>query len=246
MSKGMQATPWYYGSVYFFLHFQYNGAFLFCLFGMLFKILELSGVDISWANKSLPLLVPGVIMGFALTLLGFEISTWILVIAVGGAVFSFMGMIMLAQKFVMQRNSILSAFSPGIARVFAILSFFSFILKTFLQSVSVFPFLSSWVFSDRNLVIAWLHLVLIGMVTLGLFSIMISRNWGISKANPINQWGYLFIACFFGTEVLLVISPGQLIYKELIFLFSAAMLVIVAAWLFASFWEDKNDKQIET
>ncbi|WP_298367003.1 hypothetical protein [uncultured Lutibacter sp.] len=44
-------TELYYNTVYFYLHFLYNGFFVFCLFGILFKILKKQSIELSIKNQ---------------------------------------------------------------------------------------------------------------------------------------------------------------------------------------------------
>src|SRR5690349_9291702 len=44
MSNEMGHTNWYFFSIYFYLHFQYNGFFIFGIFSMFFNLLERKGI----------------------------------------------------------------------------------------------------------------------------------------------------------------------------------------------------------
>lgn len=63
MANGLGQSNWYYFAVYFYLHFQYNGFFLFGILGLFFKLLEERNVPVT-PTKALR---AGYIMGGYLT-----------------------------------------------------------------------------------------------------------------------------------------------------------------------------------
>src|SRR5690606_9532637 len=79
MAKGLSGTPLYNLSIYFYLHFQYNGWFTFAVLGLFFLCLEKNNIAIDNKNARtfLWLMVISCIAGFALSVLWTKPADWI-------------------------------------------------------------------------------------------------------------------------------------------------------------------------
>ncbi len=78
---------WYKLSIYFYLHFQYNGWFIVSLLGLMFCFLEQKNIKISINHRSfLWLLNSSVVLTFALSVLWTKPATLLYIIAFIGAV----------------------------------------------------------------------------------------------------------------------------------------------------------------
>ncbi len=78
----------YLASTYFYLHFQYNGFFIFSCLGLLFYHLKEKGILISSTENKMIfwLLFIGCFIGFGLSVLWLKLPVWIyLVIVLGNA-----------------------------------------------------------------------------------------------------------------------------------------------------------------
>ncbi len=160
-------------SIYFYLHFQYNGWFLFSIFA----------IFINWFNKRFLmqknelkwffiLMAIGIIPGYALSIIGYYktpivmINSYISVITQAVAIGIFTVFIY------KQKDKIKSQLSTITRRLWYI-AFFSLILKVIMQSLSLSPELANVAFAFRPLVIGYLHLVFICIVTFFLFGYLI-------------------------------------------------------------------------
>jgi len=152
-------------STYFYLHYQYNGFFLFSCVGLFLISLKESGIHISEKlNKNIfYLLFLGCFFGYGLSILWIEMSplfygffSLISVIQLTGA---FLLLFWIQKSNIFKRQNIIQKL---LLSVFG----FAFILKFTLQSLSVIPGLGIFAFSNINIVIAYLHLVLLMGISL--------------------------------------------------------------------------------
>ncbi len=156
---------WYKTSIYFFLHFQYNGWFILALLGILFYILEKRGVVFNLNQcKSFYLLVNiGIILTLFLSVLWFNPPLPFYVLGGIGAVvqglafFDLYGL--LREKF----SNFKSIFGKKEMFLFRIAGCLM-VAKLIMQLLSAHPYFAQLATSLKNLVIGYLHLVFLGIV----------------------------------------------------------------------------------
>lgn len=115
----------------------------------------------------------------------------------------------------------------------------SYTFKNVLQFGSALPELATMAFNSRPLIIAYLHLVLIGFVSFALLFFIIRLNF-IPSSRMIIINLILFIAAFTISELLLVfhqnIESGAL---WLLLMATLQLLAILIIWLKTLFWNLK-------
>ena len=156
---------WYKSSIYFYLHFQYNGWFILALLGLLFFILEEKGVQFNLQKlKSFFLLFNfGVLLTVFLSVLWFVPPIGIYILGGIGAV---------AQAFAFyELYWILREHFPVIKKTFGIQALFLFkiavglmVIKLLMQILSAHPYFASLAYHLKDFVIGYLHLVFLGIV----------------------------------------------------------------------------------
>ena len=156
---------WYKSSIYFYLHFQYNGWFILALLGILFFILEEKGVEFNRQKlKSFLLLFNfGVIFTLFLSILWFEPPVMFYVLGAVGAV---------AQAYAFyELYGILREHFKVIKQIFDTQSLFLLKIASFLMSVKLLmqlcsshPYFARLAFYLQDFVIGYLHLVFLGIV----------------------------------------------------------------------------------
>jgi hypothetical protein len=165
MMKGSHSQELTIGSLYFFLHFQYNGWFFFSCAGLFFYFLHQSGA--SWPSKTTMniwrLLVITVIPGYFLSALWMKLPFWMYALAIFAAILQLPAVFIFLKQ--LMSKTILPALTP-LARYCLTLSLVALSVKFILQALSCIPSLSVYAFGYRSLVIAFLHLVLLGFVSL--------------------------------------------------------------------------------
>lgn len=184
----------YFGSVYFYLHFQYNGWFLLSIFGFLLTYVSKTElVNISKASDIFfQVIIWTILPTWVLTLLWMNVYRSIEIMALAASVIQLIGLLF----FLKTLKSIFSRLRITINRsVFKlwIFSIFAFILKIILQTLSAIPQLNQYAFGIRPIVIGFLHLVLLGFVSIFLLGYLF-ENKLLQLNYPSSKWG-LWIFC---------------------------------------------------
>jgi hypothetical protein len=185
MVMGSHSQELTIGSLYFFLHFQYNGWFFFSCAGLFFYLLYNAGVP--WPKAATMtiwrLLAISVIPAYFLSALWMELPGWMY----GLAIFAAMIQLPAAYMFIKElyQNKVLTGLRP-MARYCLVLSLIAVSVKFILQALSCIHSLSIYAFGYRSLVIAFLHLVLLGFVSLFIIGYflqteLLPQNRGMKK-----------------------------------------------------------------
>jgi hypothetical protein len=206
MSAGIGQSHWYYFSIYFYLHFQYNGFFLFGILSLIFQLFE--GKQIDFSTRDVKRI--GLILAYA-CIPAYLLSTlWVQ----PGFVYNIIGgLAALAQLFAVGiLTRLLTANTNEIKQTFhrtscyiMMIMIISFAIKSILQLLSALPSVAQLAYELRPVTIAYLHLVLIGVISLALIvwyveSAFLDRRLG-------NKAILLFVLSFVGMEICLAVSP---------------------------------------
>lgn len=156
---------WYKTSIYFYLHFQYNGWFIYALLGALFYILEEHGFrfDARELKSFLFLLNCGVILSFFLSILWVKPPLPYYVFGFIGGAIQLLAFFQLYQILQAQIGSIEALFpkrSYIFLRVAAILLF----AKLLMQVISAHPYFAKLAFVLKDFIIGYLHMVFLGII----------------------------------------------------------------------------------
>ena len=217
----------YFMTVQWFIHFQLNGWFVLGALGLILLYFEERGFQIPWPTYQEWILSISVVMTFMLAV------TWA---APKPIFFQINGMAVIIQLiayfWILKSvfNLVKTDKLKGIARVLLILALISLVAKAILQGLLVFPSIAVISYSIRIYVIGFLHLVLLGVMTMGVSAVAIARGW-INEL-PISKMGWiLLIAGFVLTEVLLFLQ-GTLVWLEMGFLPGYNFWLFIASCLF--------------
>ena len=104
-----------------------------------------------------------------------------------------------------------------------------FIVKNVLQAISAIPAVADLAYAHRNLTIAYLHMVLVGFISLGAFAYVLKGNENNLRP-PVKSGLFLFVIAFVLTETLLVLN-GAGVNVE-IYGFSLPHLLLMISLLF--------------
>lgn len=214
-------TDLYYSLIYFYLHFQYNGWFTFALLGLLLHQLEKQGL--STANKLVKL-------GFLLKLIAVFPAYLLSVLWTSpGMVWNFLGGmaaftqligLVLILVFVFKHLTLIFKAHADLMKILFFTGAAAVCIQHVLMLLSAFPALSSIAFA-RNIVIAYLHLVLLGFVTVWIFYQLIYLR--VMEEYLASKLGFgLFFLAFIATESILVFQG--MIRSSIVWLFSLAVL----------------------
>lgn len=193
----------YYLLIYFYLHFQYNGWFTFALLGLIVWLLEVHRVNsnVKILKVGFYLKLGAVVPAYVLSALWIEPDPfWYVVGAVSG-VAQLLGLVFIGYFLIQNSNSL------GLGKSFVLNLLFwvgllAIVVQHVLMLLSSIPSLADLAFA-RNIVIAYLHLVLIGFVSVWLFLLLLKL--GLIQLNISSKVGaLLFLSAFIVTELVLV------------------------------------------
>lgn len=157
----------YRASTYFYLHYQYNGFFIFSCIGILLFTLKQHGIYIT--EKQNRIIFTGLListfLGYGLSLLWIEdLNHWsLLFLAVAALQLYSTGKLLWVLK--VQWSVIAKQFSK-VQCVILKIAGLALLLKSVCQFFSAIPVLGSFAFSNINIIIAYLHLVLLMGISL--------------------------------------------------------------------------------
>jgi len=233
MVNGLSQTKWYYFAVYYYLHFQYNGVFTFGLLSLFFGLLKEKRVtlDQSIVKRFAYLMLISCFLGYSLSTLWANPGIIFNVLGLFSALIQLLAFI----SFVKIIRSIPVKFIRNISALAKILfsvSFLSFAVKVVLQTFSAHPFVAWLAYETRSYVMAYLHLVLLGMISTFLLAWSVEMKW-IRK--PPKSVIVLFLIGFVAMELLLInpilLDHSLINAANLLFLFSG--LLVFAIGMFA-------------
>lgn len=237
MASHLKNQDLYFAAIYFFLHFQYNGWFIFICFGLLFAFLkQRRSIPIISISKNIYLLLAiTVVPTYFLSIIWLKIPNylfWIAAIAGFIQLLVVLYLIKLLRRFISLRLDIsnTTTFLWSLACV-------SLILKIILQSLSAVPYLAQFAFSYRPIVIGYLHLSFLGIIS---FFIVGYLNEVLKESYlQLNKFGVgLFVFGVVFQEIVLmsqgleVINQKGLPYANKL-LFIAAILIGLGLFLIA-------------
>lgn len=155
-------------SVYYYLHFQYNGWFLATCLGLFFYQLSLR-VDLKRIKLYAYLFCIAIIPNYFLSVLWLPIPVWLYSLVVFSALLQLLIWIDVIWQLQIHKSSLLSGISSN-KKIIVYILIFAFSLKLILQLFSTIPYISHLAYSLRPIVIAYLHLVLLVVISLFLIS----------------------------------------------------------------------------
>jgi hypothetical protein len=155
----------YLSSIYYFLHFQYNGWFFFACMGLFFGFLNLQKSEHSFYETSFKLFALSCIPAYFLSTLWLDLPVWLYTITIFSAIVQVFAWFKLLIILTQTRKEFLKNFAP-LLRYILLFASLALSIKLILQLGSTVPFLSQLAFGFRPIVIAYLHLVLLAVITL--------------------------------------------------------------------------------
>lgn len=232
-ATGRKSTDLYDSAIYFFLHFQYNGFFLLTLLGLWTYSLRslIPEKDRLWLRKGAWLIVIATPLSYFMSLLGNDYREIAILPSILAATLLLPGIYLIGGALL--KWSVVPRKNSNWGSWIWKISIFTFFLKTILQVISITPSLEFFAFSNRNIVIAYMHLVLIGTLSLGFISIFIQRGW--IPIDPLSRTGFLLLLLgFFITEMALIHSAlsGDG-HPMILLIFSGSMLTGILLILFS-------------
>ena len=202
--QGTAGTDLYKQIIYFYLHFQYNGWFIFALIGLWLKYYETKGAKFSekTSSRTFNILFFSNIAAYALSLLGFTLPAYIYWIAILSAFIQLLGLRYLYRLLFANEIKVFHSENNITHQIFRF-SFFALFVKYLMQLISALPNIGDAAFLSREVTIGFIHLVMLGVISAGMLGWFAGYEL-INSSGRIFKFGvYIFLASFFISEVLL-------------------------------------------
>jgi hypothetical protein len=239
-------TFWYHNSLYFFLHFQYNGWFTFAVMGFLFKKMESAeGFNAKYARIFFILLAGTCIPSYLLTMLFLHTPSTVTVINVITVVLQAIGLVYLS---LMLRSGFQLGFRsmPAVSRWLYSLSLCGFFLKILLQFFSAHPEIGQLAFAFRPIIIGYLHLIFLVFVSFYLLSLLAEQNviplrYSFGRGGlTIFSAGALLNELLLGLQGVASISYFHLPFIPILLFFVTIVIVAGGVFIFLSSLKNFN------
>lgn len=232
MAMKSQNVILYKNAIYTYLHLQYNGYFTLSVLALFLNRIEnyLTNTGGKYFHRFALMLSLSVIPSLFLCYLWYYPSNMLVAIAIVGAILM-LGSFYYFSKGILSIGKRLYAL-PALTKYPLLVSLLAFSLKIILQSLTIIKPIGDAVFSNRPVVIGFLHLVLLGFISLYLLAHY--TLVGVLKNNKYTMFAMLiFIAAVVMNEVTLMSQGLGIMLMESSQLFPW-MLWIVASALFIS------------
>ncbi len=194
----------YLAAEYFYLHFQYNGWFFFGCMALVSEVLRKVEVNTGSLTRIFWLFAFAAVPGYFLSALWMNLPLWVYLLVVASSVAQVIGLVKLLLQ-LKHRWTLLKNTLSLTAKWIMGFSVIALVAKLLLQLGSTVPSLSDLAFGFRPIVIGYLHLVLLGVITLFLLGYFFAGEY--IHANKKTSFAvFLFAAGVIVNELLLMIQ----------------------------------------
>ena len=170
MAAGLKGTALYYASIQFYLHFQFNGWFIFVVLAIFFNRLYTYKVTAD-PRKSMIfywILTISTLLTYALAVTWSTPQLIIFMINSIGVILQVLALVFFMRLFVNTKASLRSNLSTYTYTVLWV-ALLALVLKTLIQTAVVIPAMAEISYSIRNFVIGFIHLLMLGGLSLFAF-----------------------------------------------------------------------------
>ena len=216
----------YKDAIYTYLQLQYNGFFSLTILGL---ILHYFKQENRFTRTFSSLIVVSIIPSMFMSYLWHDTGWLITVMAVAGSLLTVISCV----TFIIMVRSISSNFNrlKPLARNIAAIAVLCFATKLVLQAITIIPSLGHLVFSNRPVIIGFLHLVLLGFVSLFLLAYFIQAG-----LLPDTKRAAIALSIFIGGVILnevVLMTQGLGIMLMITSSIANWLLLLAAACLFS-------------
>jgi len=238
----------YRDSIYTYLHLQYNGFFTLAIMALFFNRLEhrIPIAKEKMLYQFAIVLVLTVIPSMFLSYLWHYPNTWFRIIAVAGSLL----LLLCCIYFISTLKTITAPLKEMNKTVLAIgsISFGAFVLKMLMQSLTIFTEIGNLVFANRPMIIGFLHLVLLGFVSLYLIAHFLQA--GYLRQNKTSEMAVnVFASAVVLNEVILMMQglgvmlmTNSSIYSWMLWV-TGAGLFVGSVMLVFSFYNNRHNNE---
>lgn len=231
----------YLASIFYYLHFQYNGWFFFACMGLLFSFLNIKSAENPFYKNTFKLFFISCIPAYFLSTLWLNLPVWLYTLTLIAGFIQTYAWFRFSFIIVKTKRNLLENY-PFFLRYILLFIGFAASIKLLLQLGSTIPVLSELAFGFRPIVIAYLHLVLLAIISLFIlfyifanhlimvnskikfgiitFSIGVLLNEIILAVQGIASFSYTVIPyaneMLFGVAVILILGIGITTFYSII------------------------------
>lgn len=230
----------YLGSEYYFLHFQYNGFFIFSCIGLLLFSLKEAIAPISESKNKLIfwLMFFGCLIGVGLSVLWMKMPVSIFTVIVIATIGQTVGAVLLYDFVKKSWGNLILKWSP-MQRFVLIFAGFAFAVKIALQLGSNIPALNQFAFGFRNVVIAYLHLVLLMCIATFLINQILATNYFTITKQLLLGVKLLLLGIFLNEFILGLMGVFSIKYIAIpyanhMLLYASLLMFVSIFWIFIS------------
>ena len=232
----------YLASIYYYLHFQYNGWFFFACMGLLLDYLKVTTSSNRIYSQSFILLFWSCIAGYFLSTLWLDLPLWIYSITAISAVVQVVVWFFLFTTIV-KENKPLFINLPNYLKYLILFISLALSVKFLLQLGSTIPAVSELAFGFRPIVIAYLHLILLAIISLFLLFYVYANNFVVINKKTILGLILFSLGVILNEVVLGIQGVASLSYTLIPFinesLFGIALLLFTSI-LWTTFYSKKR------
>lgn len=208
MAKGMQESIWYSLSIYWFLHFLFNGffytVFLALLLVELKNKIEVSTKKVKWVYGLTVFSIIPLYAEFAIEAIP---SNWIILLAFISSLAQLVSIALIFNELKLY----LTQHSNAIKKILLGLALVALFLKVIFQLLTSFPLLQQMVFNSKStLIIGYLHMVMLGMFSLFFIWLLIEKK--VIQLTKLLKMGIVFFVVGVLLSELLLFGQGTVNY----------------------------------
>ena len=240
MANHIMVQDYYFGAIYFFLHFQYNGWFLFACFGLLFSYLYKKDIlpAVAIDKKLFIVMAVTVVPTYFLSILWLKLPKGLIWIADISGILQLIVLFYFIKLLLAVKQNFTNEITKS-ARYLWIMTSIAFILKIILQMLSVIPFFSHYAFGFRPIVIGYLHLSFLGIIS---FFILGYINQVLTEIHRhISKVGvFIFVSGVLVQEIILMVQGLEAIeveplpYANMILFYASIVMGTGLIWITVS------------
>jgi hypothetical protein len=194
----------YLASVYWYLHFQYNGWFLFAGIGLFLGYVQSVVNEFKISKLVFWLFALSCIPAYGLSILWLKVPIYIYIIIIIASIAQYAGGIIMLTRLT-KYKFLQHIKSNKLSVILFILLGIALAIKLSLQLGSTIPAVSKLAFGFRPIVIAYLHLVLLAITSVFLITYFYSK--AMIRINKLTVAGIvIFVAGVFINEIILALQ----------------------------------------
>lgn len=204
MSSGLSQPRPQLAATYFYLHFQYNGWFFFACMALFINWIRSRNPEIRIPRLLFPIFLVSCTLGYLLSILWWEMPPWLYLMLVLAVIAQTLAWAVWGQTCWKNRRSF-QEWGSSLVNFLLLCVFIAATIKITLQGLSVIPSLSTLSYSFRPIVIGYLHLVLLGVISLFLLAFGVLKGYYPSSL-PFRRWSRVFVLGVIANEIILMLQ----------------------------------------